>query len=47
MVEYDKYRFKSKDEPKYEKKETSYCVGCKKNKTKQKTTKQKIKTYKE
>ena len=41
MVEYDKYRFKSKGEPKYEKKETSYCVGCKKNK------KQKIKTYKE
>ena len=29
MVEYDKYYFKSKEEPKYVKKETSYCVGCK------------------
>ena len=36
MVEYDKYRFKSKEKPKYVKKETSYCVGVEK--------KQKIKT---
>ena len=36
MVEYDKYRFKSKEKPKCVKKETSYCVGSRK--------KQKIKT---
>ena len=30
MVEYDKYRFKSKEKPKYVKKETSYCVGFRK-----------------
>ena len=30
MVEYDEYRFKSKEKLKYVKKETSYCVGCKK-----------------
>ena len=29
MVEYDKYRFKSKEKPKYIKKETSYFVGFK------------------
>ena len=38
MVEYDKYRFKSKEKPKYVKKETSYCVGCRK-KTKNKNIK--------
>ena len=32
MVEYDEYRFKSKEKLKYVKKETSYCVGCKKKK---------------
>ena len=32
MVEYDKYRFKSKEKPKYVKKETSYYVACKINK---------------
>ena len=31
LVEYDKYCFKSKEEPKYVKKETSYCVGCNNN----------------
>ena len=36
MVEYDKFRFKSKEKPEYVKKEDSYCVGCRK--------KQKIKT---
>ena len=30
MVEYDKYRFKSKEKPKYMKKEDSYCAGCRK-----------------
>ena len=30
MVEYDKYRFKSKEKLKYIKKEDSYCVGCRK-----------------
>ena len=39
MVEYDKYRFKSKEKPKCEKKkEESYCVGCRK-KTKHKNIK--------
>ena len=38
MVEYDKYHFKSKEKPKYVKKETSYCVGCRK-KTKNKNIK--------
>ena len=33
MVEYDEYRFKSKEKLKYVKKETSYCVGCKKKRT--------------
>ena len=32
MVEYDKYRFKSKEKPKYVKIEDSYCVGCRKKK---------------
>ena len=32
MVDYDKYRFKLKEQPKYIKKETSYCVGCRKKK---------------
>ena len=32
MVEYDKCRFKSKEKPKYVKKETSYYVACKQNK---------------
>ena len=32
MVKYNKYRFKSKEKPKYVKKETSYCVGCRKEK---------------
>ena len=38
MVEYGKYHFKSKEKLKYvkKKKETSYCVGCRKKKTKQK-----------
>ena len=36
MVEYGKYHFKSKEKLKYvKKKETSYCVGCRK-KTKNK-----------
>ena len=30
MVEYDKYRFKSKEKTKYVKKEISCCVGCRK-----------------
>ena len=30
MVEYDKYPFKSREKPKYIKKENSYCVGCRK-----------------
>ena len=30
LVEYDKSRFKSKEKPKYIKKETSYRVGCRK-----------------
>ena len=34
MVEYDEYHFKSKGKTKYVKKEDSYCVGCRKNKTK-------------
>ena len=34
MVEYDKYCFKSKEKPKYVKKEDSYCVGCRKKKQK-------------
>ena len=34
MIEYDKYRFKSKEKPKYVKKETSYCVGCRKKQQK-------------
>ena len=35
MIEYDKYRFKSKEKPKYVKKEDSYYVVCrKKNKIK-------------
>ena len=34
MVEYDKYRFKSKEKLKYVKKEYSYCVGCRKKKKK-------------
>ena len=38
MVEYDKYRFKSKEKRKYVKKEDSYCVGCRK-KTKNKNIK--------
>ena len=32
MIEYDKYRFKSKEKRKYIKKEDSYCVGCRKKK---------------
>ena len=33
MVEYGKYHFKSKEKLKYvKKKETSYCVGCRKKK---------------
>ena len=40
MVESDKYRFKSKEKPKYVKIETSYCVGCrKKQKAKNKNIK--------
>ena len=38
MVEYDKYRFKPKEKPKYIKKETSYCVGFR-EKTKNKNIK--------
>ena len=34
MIEYDKYRFKSKEKRKYVKKETSYCVGCREKKRK-------------
>ena len=30
MVEYDKYCFKSKEKPKYVKKEDSCCVGFRK-----------------
>ena len=30
MVEYDKYRFKSKEKPKCVRKEDSCCVGCRK-----------------
>ena len=37
MVEHDKYHVKSKEKTKYVKKETSYCVGCKKKKIKIKT----------
>ena len=37
MVDYDKYRFKSKEKPTYAKKEDSYCVGCRKKKQKIKT----------
>ena len=37
MVEYDKYHFKSKEKPKYIKKETSYCVACRKKKQTNKT----------
>ena len=40
MVQYDKYRVKSKEKPKYVKKEDSYCVGCRKTTT---TTKKNIK----
>ena len=39
MVEYDKYRFKSKEKPKYVKKEDSYWVECRKTKTKNKNIK--------
>ena len=39
MVEYDKYRFKSKEKPKYLKKQDSYCVGCRRKKTKNKNIK--------
>ena len=39
MVEHDKYHVKSKQNPKYVKKETSYCVGCKKKTTKNKNIK--------
>ena len=42
MVEYDKYRFKSKEKPKYMKKEDSYCVGCRKKKHKRSTLENKI-----
>ena len=35
MIEYDKYRFKSKEKRKYIKKEDSYCVGCRKKKKKE------------
>ena len=38
MVEYDKYRFKPKEKPKYIKKETNYCVGFR-EKTKNKNIK--------
>ena len=37
VVEYDKYRFKSKEKPKYVKEETSYCVECRKKNKKIKT----------
>ena len=30
MLEYEKYCFKSKEKPKYVKKEGSSCVGCRK-----------------
>ena len=30
LVENDKYGFISNEKPKYVKKETSYCVGCRK-----------------
>ena len=37
MVEYDKHRLKSKQKPKYVKKETSFCVGCREKNQKIKT----------
>ena len=39
MVDYDKYRFKSKEKPTYAKKEDSYFVGCRRKKTKNKNIK--------
>ena len=38
MVQYDKYRVKSKEKPKYVKKEDSYCLGCRKTTTTTKKT---------